>query len=313
MKTSAPENFEVWAARFSAKVLAFYVGLPILLAFFAVIGSDYVDRIGYDGASIYLLLVALPSWWLVSGLTQLVKVAARRWRPPLWVLTTLGALLSSWPIFLYVMAISDLFHQRWPGGAALPVWPWPQTPGETADLIIRTVRGGAIWVAANYLFDRFFGLPRFRYRQGAGARSDAPLSPGSAPTPAVSTNNAGAPGASIAIAADDSLPPDHEPAILKRLHHAHNISDVLAIKAEEHYVRVYTQENEELVHCRFQDAIQDIDSRVGVQVHRSYWVNGHAIDRVERTESKCEITLVSGLTIPVSQRYREVVRQLVGR
>ncbi len=306
------EQFALWSSRHSAKVLAFYIGAPVLLACFAAIGSGYEDTIGYDGAFVYLLLVALPSWWLVSGFTQLVKLVLRPWRPSLWVLTALGALLSGWPIFLYVVWFTDVFHRAWPGGEQM-IWPWPSNPQQAFDLALRTIRGGLVWIAVNVLFDRFFGLPRFRYSVPPPADFAFPAAhsadaahPSSSETVTETANSSAPPPAGRR----EETPP--APALLDRLTMARRLDDILAIKAEEHYVRVYTPAGEEMRLCRFSDAIADMDSRIGLRVHRSYWVNLSAVERVERQNGRWEILLTNGVRIPVSQRYHEVVKQVIG-
>ncbi len=90
-----------------------------------------------------------------------------------------------------------------------------------------------------------------------------------------------------------------------------SLSEIDALRAEDHYLRVYTRSDEELILYRFSDAISEMsDNDLGLQVHRSYWVNRSEIDFIESHSQKLTVILKSGLNAPVSARYYELVRQL---
>ena len=67
-----------------------------------------------------------------------------------------------------------------------------------------------------------------------------------------------------------------EPAFLKKTNGI-ALADVIALAAEEHYVRVMTADRSELVYGRLSDAIAEMPESAGMQVHRSWWVaeGGH--------------------------------------
>ncbi len=59
-----------------------------------------------------------------------------------------------------------------------------------------------------------------------------------------------------------------------------------------------------MVLCRFSDALRDLSSADGVQVHRSHWVAHTAIAEVFRDGSNLRLRLKSGDIVPVSRSYR---------
>jgi hypothetical protein len=79
---------------------------------------------------------------------------------------------------------------------------------------------------------------------------------------------------------------------------------VYAIKAELHYVRVYTDRGEDLIHYRFSDAVSEMETFAGLQVHRSWCV---ASDEIV-TNSSRHVTLSNGMDIPVGRAYKASVR-----
>ncbi len=79
--------------------------------------------------------------------------------------------------------------------------------------------------------------------------------------------------------------------------------DLVAIKAEDHYLRIYTAAGNDLLLMRLADAVDELEGYDGLRVHRSYWVARAAIERAERTGRRSTLHLVNGLTVPVSRSY----------
>jgi hypothetical protein len=77
---------------------------------------------------------------------------------------------------------------------------------------------------------------------------------------------------------------------------------IVALRAEDHYLRVYTGSGEALVHYRFSDAVRELGD-AGVQVHRSWWVARDAVERVERTGDRQTLLLRGGVQAPVSRGF----------
>ncbi|QJQ32444.1 LytTR family transcriptional regulator [Sphingomonas lacunae] len=80
---------------------------------------------------------------------------------------------------------------------------------------------------------------------------------------------------------------------------------VYAIKAELHYVRVFTDRGEDLIHYRFRDAVAAMEKLGGMQVHRSWCVAPEFV----LAKSSRSITLKNDLQVPVGRLYRDEIRQ----
>lgn len=76
---------------------------------------------------------------------------------------------------------------------------------------------------------------------------------------------------------------------------------VLALKGEDHYVRVIGEAREVLVLARMRDAIAGLGPVEGLQVHRSWWVARAAIASVQREGRAATLLLSSGHEVPVSR------------
>lgn len=87
------------------------------------------------------------------------------------------------------------------------------------------------------------------------------------------------------------------------------VEDVLALQAEEHYVRIFTQDGAELIHHRFGDAVEAMPAELGMQVHRSWWVAETAIRSANRDARRWKLQLVSDVTVPVSDSFLASVRE----
>ncbi|MEL6215825.1 MAG: LytTR family DNA-binding domain-containing protein [Pseudomonadota bacterium] len=83
---------------------------------------------------------------------------------------------------------------------------------------------------------------------------------------------------------------------------------VLALQAEEHYVRVFTAEGSELVLCRFKDAVEAMPKDTGLRVHRSWWLADTAVRSAKRGTRRWQLVLRTGDVVPVSDSYVSAVR-----
>jgi len=84
--------------------------------------------------------------------------------------------------------------------------------------------------------------------------------------------------------------------------------DVIALSAEDHYLRVFTRRGSSLIHHRFSDAVREL-GEAGVQVHRSWWVARGAVQGVERDGERRILVLPGGLRAPVSRTYLLAARR----
>jgi len=95
-----------------------------------------------------------------------------------------------------------------------------------------------------------------------------------------------------------------EPAFLAKVRPALR-GRVIAINAELHYVRVFTDRGEDLIHYRFRDAVADMEAMGGLQVHRSWCVLAEEIV-FRRAQS---VELRGGLSVPVGRVYKSALMQ----
>src|SRR6185437_6568612 len=106
-----------------------------------------------------------------------------------------------------------------------------------------------------------------------------------------------------APAGADELPP-----LVRRLPPALG-RDILALEAEDHYVRVHTAVGSTLVHSRLADAIAGLGGVPGLRVHRSWWVARQAVRAARVERRRLSLLLVNGLPVPVSRQAAPMVRR----
>jgi hypothetical protein len=83
--------------------------------------------------------------------------------------------------------------------------------------------------------------------------------------------------------------------------------DILALQAEDHYVRVFTAEGSDLILMRLSDAIDELDGKEGLRIHRSWWVARSAIQGMTAKGRQKLLRLSNGVDAPVA---RDVVAQV---
>ncbi len=78
---------------------------------------------------------------------------------------------------------------------------------------------------------------------------------------------------------------------------------LLALSAEDHYLRIHTDRGQALVLLRLRDALDTLDATTGLQVHRSFWVAKAATPKASRRGQSWQLELPGGVTIPVSRTH----------
>lgn len=89
---------------------------------------------------------------------------------------------------------------------------------------------------------------------------------------------------------------------------AHLGGELLALGAEDHYLRVVTPLGSDLILMRLSDALGELGPGAGLQVHRSWWVARNAVRALRRDGARTVLVLCNGLEVPVSRTYRAAVR-----
>lgn len=304
----------------------FYVGLPVLLS---IPQGFSVSAVGFSpGVTILWWSVTwLIVWWAAELFTRGFAAALKPWRPPLWLVLLAGGFVAGFSSRWWTTSLFDLFTLIETPPAADSYRTTPRDLGDPAYLfaLLRAIFAGTVaWVVANYLFERITRVPRFPEstaprawlpagRAGESEVPPAPFEPIApvAPTPPAA-NAAGlataAPAPAIPSAAAAAAPP--EPRFLARMtrYPGTRLQQVLAVEAEDHYIKVHTEAGGELVYYRFTDALDDLRGHDGLQVHRSFWVRRGAIERVETQGRQWELVLPRNLRVPVSRANQGALR-----
>lgn len=102
------------------------------------------------------------------------------------------------------------------------------------------------------------------------------------------------------------------PALLARL--PPRLGDqIVALEAEDHYLRVHTTIGSDLVLMRLSDAVAAIEPDLGLQVHRSWWVAEDAICEFMSSDQRSHLKLRNGLLVPIGRTYSAAVRARAAR
>lgn len=96
---------------------------------------------------------------------------------------------------------------------------------------------------------------------------------------------------------------DEDPfaAFRQRLSAKRRAAKLIAVEAEDHYLRVHTDNGDELITARFGDALNELARAAGYRTHRSWWVAADAIDSVRWLRGRGEARLKCGLVVPISR------------
>ncbi len=109
----------------------------------------------------------------------------------------------------------------------------------------------------------------------------------------------GAPAPSAA--AEPAAEVDPTGVFRQRLSAKRREARLLAVAAEDHYLRVHTDAGEELIALRFADALAELAAAPGFRTHRSWWVAASALEGVRWRRGRGEARLCNGLVAPVSR------------
>jgi DNA-binding LytR/AlgR family response regulator len=95
--------------------------------------------------------------------------------------------------------------------------------------------------------------------------------------------------------------PEAERAFRMRLSAKRRGARLIALEAEDHYVRVHTDTGSELLSMRFSEALDELALAHGFRLHRSWWASAEAIEEVRWRRGSGEARLAGGLIVPVSR------------
>jgi hypothetical protein len=302
-ETDAPQPPASGHRRPSKRELAFLYFVPPLLMALSL--GMYRAGIGLP-IPLSLALwssVCLISWWLSEAFSHLSSRVLRPWHPPLWLVLTLGYLMNLWISSLYNVPIV---------AALIEIGQVPRSPDLVAyfelerslfdpNYLWMLLRAGAaglvVWLTANLLFERLSGTDRFGTSVAMAGTS---------------VSRAAQMPAHLAQAAPPAVAPRELvlPRFFSRLEKLHGLppDELIAVEAEDHYVRVHSRRGKELIYYRFRDALEELRDWDGLHTHRSVWVRRSTVTGVEESGRSTWVVLDSGDRLPVSYANRALVR-----
>lgn len=255
------------------QALLLYVIVPVFLGFLS--GWPQAGRTAMWPklhAVGFWVTMSIGGWWLNDLATRLVALPLRRLSTPLWLLLLAGAIVAALPADMFFMWLVQTTHALFP---LLPVSrPIPDGSWSLAPFLRTHAYGALVWPLINLACFHLLRMPRYGF--------DPP-----------------------------ALAPEHpqtDPSAMIARLPVHLGGDILALEAEQHYLRVYTGQGSGLILYRLADAVRELGAR-GIQVHRSFWVARHAVIRVDGNPNSPKLVLRNGLEIPVSRSYRVTAQQ----
>jgi LytTr DNA-binding domain len=100
------------------------------------------------------------------------------------------------------------------------------------------------------------------------------------------------------------LPEAVTPRFTDRLPLPLRSAKVIALEAEDHYLRVHLEGGQStLILMRLSDAIAELPKDTGAQTHRSWWVAKDAVRGVTKADGRATLTLSAPLEAPVSRSF----------
>jgi hypothetical protein len=102
--------------------------------------------------------------------------------------------------------------------------------------------------------------------------------------------------------------PTTPPLFTDRLPAKFRTSEIFAVSAEDHYLRVHTSAGETMILMRLADAIRELAALEGMQTHRSWWVAKQGLAETAKGDGRVTLKLKSGAEAPVSRTYQKAVK-----
>ena len=88
--------------------------------------------------------------------------------------------------------------------------------------------------------------------------------------------------------------------------------EIIYLKTEGHYLRVYTKAGTSRLLLRFADAVAEL-SNLGMQVHRSYWVAHNQVVGMVNRDHRMVLRLTGDYEVPVRRTYVRAVKAAIPR
>lgn len=142
------------------------------------------------------------------------------------------------------------------------------------------------------------GLVLALARRGLGT---AAKRPSEVPAPSTAPHEAPPPSAAARTDTAAAFVARHAPKLTGRA--------LVALRAEDHYLRVHAEGGTALILMRLRDAVAELGPDAGWRPHRSYWLARDAAGRAERVGARWRLVLAGGLVVPVSRANVSAMRR----
>ena len=258
-------------------------GLALFLSLSSAFGTGAVPATDRTVYWFSLLAAGRLAAFLVD---TLVRTRLRSW--PVWASAGLYLAIATPAVTLAVSLVTAVWFQ-------VPLG-WDHYAALLGPVLVITAAAAGLQALVHRLPYRSFGPS-----SGRNAWRRRGRSPGQSRIPGGGRHRRSRPTATAAEGSVVSLA-SRLPPLLRD-------ADILAVSAEDHYLRIRTSAGDSLVHMRFMDALGELDGIEGSQTHRSHWVARAAVASVERRRGHTGFRLTGGVRIPVSRTYLRALRE----
>lgn len=114
-------------------------------------------------------------------------------------------------------------------------------------------------------------------------------------------------GPDVEVGANVQIGRRSRPRLFDRL--PAGFGEILALQAEDHYVRVHARTGSALILIRLADAIAELDGLEGLQVHRSWWVAKGAVAEAKPEGRRMSLMLTNGAEAPVTRENVALLKE----
>ena len=274
--------------------LLFFVGIPAFIAIlFSLVGIRLTNGMPYLDALVYMLLHMSIAWWSVSLGAAIIKFSFRSWRPPVLAICLLGLLVALIPAAFMFQALGGLYADIYPVFAAnradlaLPAW----NLAYLLHFIRYSIPVLPLFLAGVYGYRFVTGVDWFGY----GARDTEP-----------EVNTVREAGAEVQAKPEAKVLVSPTVGLIEGTR-LPSSARLIAVKAEQHYIKIWSDQGTDLVRYRFRDLAKNLRGYKGSQVHRSWWVNLDEVQSHRQVGRKMELIIDANLTVPVSLSYKNAV------
>ena len=115
---------------------------------------------------------------------------------------------------------------------------------------------------------------------------------------------------STACEAQQPPHPNTDQALRAKLPVGIRSAAILALSAEDHYVRVWTDRGEALILMNLAAAIAALGEKAGVRVHRSHWVSRRLAEKASMEGCRRSIRVDDDTVLPISRSGRKLLNKV---